>query len=180
MKRLQTALAASLFLTILGTAAAQETADRYIVQFKNANSAKAALHSAGASILLNLEEQNAAAVRIPARALEALRQNPNIELIEVDQRRYPMAQTTPYGIPMVQADQLSDAGAAGRKVCIIDSGYSLAHEDLDDDSSITGQNDPTGSGPWSTDLCGHGTHVAGTISATNNSVGVLGVLPGGN
>lgn len=31
---------------------------------------------------------------------------------------------------------------------------------------------------WSTDLCGHGTHVAGTINAVNNTLGVVGVSPG--
>ncbi len=35
----------------------------------------------------------------------------------------------PYGITMVQADQLLDTHAASRKICIIDSGYDLAHEE---------------------------------------------------
>ena len=34
---------------------------------------------------------------------------------------------------------------------------------------------PTG---WDSDLFGHGTHVAGTIAAMNNSLGVVGVTPG--
>jgi serine protease len=31
---------------------------------------------------------------------------------------------------------------------------------------------------WDTDGCGHGTHVAGTIAAANNALGVVGVAPG--
>jgi serine protease len=63
----------------------------------------------------------------------------------------------------------------GRKVCIIDSGIYLAHEDhAGTTKSVTGY--PTG---WNTDKCHHGTHVAGTIAALNNTTGVVGVLPNG-
>ncbi|MGH9362484.1 MAG: S8 family serine peptidase, partial [Thermoanaerobaculia bacterium] len=123
-------------------------------------------------------EQNAAAAKIPAQALNGLRNHPAIEYVEEDVRRYPLAQTVPYGIPMVQADQVSDGAAANRKVCIIDSGYYLDHEDLQN-SGVTSSPD-SGTGDPFTDLCSHGTHVAGTVAALNNTVGVLGVLPGGN
>ncbi len=33
---------------------------------------------------------------------------------------------------------------------------------------------------WNTDTCGHGTHVAGTITASLNELGVVGVNPGGS
>jgi subtilisin family serine protease len=75
---------------------------------------------------------------------------------------------------------VSDAGASNRKVCIIDSGYSLGHPDLPAGGNVTGVDDPIGTGLWSTDRCGHGTHVAGTIAALGqNGSGVLGVLPSG-
>jgi subtilisin family serine protease len=61
-------------------------------------------------------------------------------------------------------------------VCIIDSGYDLAHPDLSA-NAVTGENDP-GSGAWNVDEDGHGTHVAGTIAAIDNTgVGVVGVAP---
>lgn len=147
--------------------------DRYIVKFVNDGPGRAALAAAGAEVLLELPGVGAAAARIPARALQALANNPNIEYIEPDVPRYAVAQTAPYGIAMVQANQVSDAAAANRRVCIIDSGYDLAHEDL---PPATGTN-VSGTGNWNVDGCGHGTHVAGTIAALNNTVGVVGVLP---
>ena len=175
---LLTVLACLVALT--GAAQAQgPDPDRYIVKFKDSARGKAALAAAGASVLRDLPQVNAAAARIPAHALQALAANPNIAYIERDAPRYPLAQTSPYGIALVQADQVSDSLAANRKVCIIDSGYTLGHEDLDGDSSIQGTNN-SGTGNWFVDNCAHGSHVAGTISALTNGVGVLGVLPGGN
>jgi serine protease len=181
MRRATSILAASLLLIWSMPANADKPdPDRVIVKFRDgaAERGKSALRAAGATILLELGEHNAAAAHVPPRALEALQKNPNIEYIEQDHPRYPMAQTTPYGIPMVQANQVSDANAALRTVCIIDSGYAISHPDLDSDSSVTGTND-SGTGNWYDDTCSHGTHVAGTIAALNNNVGVLGVMPGG-
>lgn len=161
--------------------AAQPDKDRYIVSFLDVNKGKAALRAAGARIELNLPQHEAAAVHIPSRALAGLRRNPNIEFIEPDALRFPMAQTTPWGIPAVQADLVSDADAANRTVCIIDSGYANGHQDLRSLSAADTSPD-SGSGSSSRpleDLCHHGSHVAGTISALTNGVGVVGVLPNG-
>lgn len=92
---------------------------------------------------------------------------------------YYLGQLVPYGIGMVEADQLPNGAsrAGNRKICIIDSGYDLAHEDLNNNGNVTGEYDP-GTGWWNTDENSHGTHVAGTIAAQNNdAVGVVGVLP---
>lgn len=169
-------------LLLAGAALAVPTGpdpDRYIVKFDDAGRGKAAIAAAGGTILRDLPQLGAAAAHVPAHAIEALRAHPNVEYVEQDQPRYPMAQTTPYGIPMVQADQVSDANSANRTVCIIDGGYDLGHEDLDADGSVTGTND-SGTGNWYEATCSHGTHVAGTIAALDNTVGVLGVNPSGN
>ena len=156
---------------------------RYIVKFKQgaAPAATAALNSAGAGIARRLDPQNAAAAHIPDAALAGLRNNPNIEYIEPDPLRYPMAgtQIVPYGIKLVEANQVSDVNAGNRTVCIIDSGYSLGHEDLPGNNVVTGTSDPSGAGNWDVDNFGHGTHVAGTLAAFSNTVGVLGTLPSG-
>ncbi|RJE73686.1 serine protease [Pseudoalteromonas sp. MSK9-3] len=84
------------------------------------------------------------------------------------------SQTSPYGIAQVQANLVSDTNVDQIKVCIIDSGYDLGHPDLP--QNATGFADAA-VGLWYKDGSGHGTHVAGSIAAINNSVGVVGVLP---
>jgi serine protease len=149
---------------------------RYIVQFRNEAKGKAASAAAGAKVVKELLPQNAAAMHIPDHALAALRKNPDIEFIEEDPIRVPFAQTTPYGIGMVQAKEAQatySVTGANRTVCIIDSGLYARHEDHRRNSA---SGFPSG---WDTDKCGHGTHVAGTIAAIDNGVGVEGVLPNG-
>jgi serine protease len=173
-------------------AASDPTDDRYIVKFRAQQGRGAAdVRAAGGQVVRELPELSAVAARLPERALRALQNNPNVEYVEADQRRYPMqtnppwsdaatsgAEIKPYGIQMTQADQLSDASAGSRKVCIIDSGYYLGHEDLPSSSTnVTGDSD-SGAGNWYQDGSGHGTHVAGTIAAVGgNGLGVVGVLP---
>jgi len=154
--------------------------------------AKAAINSAGGSVAVDLPDVNAVGAEVPASALQGLRRNPNIVSVDDDPIRriagYPApkgtghimllpgtAEQTPYGITMVQADQVGDAPAADRKVCIIDSGIDRSHEDLQG-IAMDGVN-LTKSGQWFTDENSHGTHVAGTIAAVDNTVGVVGVLP---
>lgn len=89
-----------------------------------------------------------------------------------------MAQNQPWGISEVQADQLSDSNSGNMTVCIIDSGYDINHPDLSGNQH-SGTND-SGTGNWYQPGGSHGTHVAGTIAAINNSEGVEGVLPNQN
>jgi subtilisin family serine protease len=177
---------ATLAIGVLGTASAADTS-RVIVAFKPgaAAQAKAAVAAARGMVKLELASMNALAIEIPAVALRSLRNNPNFDYVEEDVKRYPLAAATeskkpylggqlvPYGIQMVQADQLPDTYAANRKVCIIDSGYDRAHEDLSGNPA-DGIYD-RGTGWWYTDENHHGSHVAGTIAAMNNGVGVVGV-----
>lgn len=84
-----------------------------------------------------------------------------------------LTEVVPYGVPMVQADQVA-AGPTPITVGIIDSGLYDAHVDI----GLASGRDLSGTGRWNTDACGHGTHVAGTIAATDNTTGVIGVYPG--
>lgn len=142
-------------------------------------------------------------VTLPEAALNGIWRNPFVIDIELDPVRYPIepvkaelssinsdtvdinGQTIPWGIDAVQArdvwdsnrDTIVDSGAptgAGITVCIIDSGYYADHDDLKDASTGISQVDDD----YQTDGSGHGSHVAGTIGALNNNLGVVGVSPG--
>jgi subtilisin family serine protease len=184
-------LLAASALIAFGAAHAADNTTRVIVAFKPGAGAagKGALVAARATVKLDIAGMNAVAVEVPTAALAGLARNPNVEYVEEDGKRWPLAlatpstgtpyatgQLVPYGIKMVQADQLSDELAGNRKVCIIDSGYDGAHEDLGS-ANVTGEYD-SGTQWWYTDENGHGTHVAGTIAAVNNAgTGVVGVAP---
>ncbi|WP_102797114.1 S8 family serine peptidase [Bowmanella denitrificans] len=147
----------------------------------NTDNARAMLEGIGAEVLLSLPEHKMMAVNLDLLGLKRLSDNPQVASVEEDPRRYLMAQTTPYGIPMVQANQLSQLDTSARKVCIIDTGYNLGHPDLpDQNDGVTGQANNSQVGNWYNDGNGHGTHVAGTVAAIDNSQGVIGVYPGVN
>lgn len=155
--------------------------ERVIVQFKPGSKAQVeqAVCRMGGEKHLDLHNDHAMAVSIPTAALNGLRNNPNVVLVEEDAKRQLFSTQyepgLPYGIVQVQANLLSDAAATTRKVCIIDSGYDLGHPDLQS-AGVTGRFN-SGTGNWFTDENGHGTHVAGTIAALANNTGVVGVLP---
>jgi serine protease len=132
----------------------------------------------GARVKELLAAQSALAAELSATELAELQNDSAVEFIEEDFKRYPMAQQIPYGFVMVQADQVSDQFASNQKVCIIDSGLDLPHEDFLS-GNITGTNN-SGTGNWYDNGGPHGTHVAGTIAALNNATGMVGVLPNGN
>lgn len=187
-------LVATVAVGVLGSASAASDTTRVIVAFKpgSAASMKAAVKAAKGNVKHEIHGMNAMAIEVPTVALKGLQNNPNVEYVEEDLIRratalttpstgtpYASGQLVPYGIKMVQADQLSDLNAGNRKVCIIDSGIDRAHEDFaGSTANMTGQFD-AGTGNWYTDENHHGTHVAGTIAAVNNSgVGVVGVNAG--
>ncbi len=157
---------------------------RYIVKFKDTLKADQDIKDCGGKSERKIDRIKSSAVRLNSESFEKLRKNINVERIEIDHIRYPLAlETIPWGINKVQAlDPIFDVPTAsqGITVCIIDSGYQASHEDLLPIASglLTGSTDPL-SGNWYEDTCGHGTHVAGTISALRNGKGLLGVNSNG-
>lgn len=153
--------------------------DRVWVKFKPGSKAQVAraLQSAGGKVHHTFDSLDAFAVSLPPQALQGIRNNPNVELVEADAPRYPSAQTRPYGIDMVQAPQVWAGGVTGDgiTVCVIDSGIRAAHEDFQGLNLVGGY--PSG---WNNDTCGHGSHVAGTIAAQDNNSGVVGLNTGNN
>eukprot|EP00984_Skeletonema_dohrnii_P014121 scaffold5902_cov101-Skeletonema_dohrnii-CCMP3373.AAC.3 len=91
-----------------------------------------------------------------------------------------LAEETPYGIDMVNASYVwpkTPVMTEPIKICVVDTGYDLGHEDLPKESDgIAGFNNYGQS--WSDDGNGHGTHCAGTIGAIGgNGIGVTSVNP---
>jgi serine protease len=179
---------------------------RVWVEYRPGQSAavRASLERARAQFHYTFSDLDSYVVSLPKSALNGILRNPNVVGVEEDVKRFPIAafpstvsaalssdvmstggQTVPWGIDAVQArdvwdtnrDGVVDPGAptgAGRTVCIIDSGYYQAHEDLPNAKGGYSQVDDN----WARDGLGHGTHVAGTINALNNEIGVVGVSPG--
>jgi subtilisin family serine protease len=184
-------IVAAVAASISAQATAAPATTRVIVSFKPGMAAKvkALVAAANGGVKHEIFKMDAMAIEVPTAALKGLENNPIFDYIEEDVVRRPFALTSPstgtpytagqlvpYGIKLVQADQLPDTNAGNRKVCIIDSGVDNSHEDLAG-NSVTGEYD-AGTGWWYTDENHHGTHVFGTIAAVNNSgVGVVGVNP---
>jgi len=141
---------------------------------------KSKLIKLGAKIKAEYPEMNMISAELSESEAMSLAADDNVEYVEEDLQRRFMAQSVPYGIGMVQADQVDDsvasANSGGKKICVIDSGLNLPHEDMGaQGGTITGSND-SGTGNWFDHGGPHGTHVAGTIAALNNGIGVRGVI----
>lgn len=91
-------------------------------------------------------------------------------------------QTLPWGISRIHADDAwATSTGATVKVAVIDTGIQADHPDLKDNIKGGTRFYVQGStvyqdSRWGDDN-GHGTHVAGTIAARDNTVGVVGVAP---
>ncbi|MFC2162437.1 S8 family peptidase [Candidatus Altiarchaeota archaeon] len=146
--------------------------------------------------------KNRVAVEIPANALKGILNNPNVEGFEYDALAYANKATKPcepwpscrddpeppepdpeqelpWGVDRVDADLVAGTGA-GVVVCIVDTGIDKDHPDLEA-NIIGGRNfvkkrNKLDTNAWDDDA-GHGSHVAGTVAAIDNEIGVVGVAP---
>ena len=200
MKKAILAAATVLPLALLATPAQAQVAGEkipgsYICVFnKNVSrgNAQAEAHRSAQSVGARVNHVYSVAIRgfaanMAPQAVDRMRaNNPNIAYCEQDQvvTVVPMdvqgratstavqpAQETPWGIARV------NGGAPGTfaTAWVIDTGIDVTHPDLNVDTarsrSFIRDTSPV-------DQNGHGTHVAGTIAARNNTIGVVGVAPG--
>ncbi|MBI2451238.1 MAG: S8 family peptidase [Parcubacteria group bacterium] len=86
-------------------------------------------------------------------------------------------QTLPWGIDRIDAELVWPGGnlADPVKVAVVDTGIDFKHSDLKD--NIKGGINTINPLKSAQDDNGHGTHVAGTIGALNNTIGVVGGAP---
>jgi subtilisin len=118
------------------------------------------------------------AARMSDQAAARVAQDPQVASIERDQVVTVAAQTTPTGIDRIDGEASSTvsgngSGVVNVDVAVIDTGIDIDHPDL---NVVGGVNCSTGKSY--DDGNGHGTHVAGTIAAKDDGVGVVGVAPG--
>jgi subtilisin family serine protease len=170
---------------VLGSAAADRGEGRYIVVLRDDVRRPAALAARQAE-RYGLEVSHVYrhalkgyAATIPASRLAAVRSDPSVEFVSVDGAVRAFAQRVPTGVNRIQADASSTlagngSGTVETAVAVIDTG-SGPHPDL---RIAGGVNCSTGAVDDYADGNGHGTHVAGTIAALDNGVGVVGVAPG--
>jgi subtilisin family serine protease len=86
------------------------------------------------------------------------------------------AEALPWGVNRIDADLVWDINVgAGVKVAVVDTGIDLDHPDLA--ANIFRSYNAINTSKSADDDNGHGTHVAGTIAAVDNTIGVIGVAP---
>ncbi|HVF14991.1 MAG TPA: S8 family peptidase [Acidimicrobiales bacterium] len=119
------------------------------------------------------------AARLPAARVAELRADPRVAYVEPDAAVTTMAQTLPWGINRIDTDVSSTlagngSGSVGTtNAYVIDTGIYSWHSDL----NVVAHKNWTGDGK-NYDCNGHGTHVAGTVGARDNSGHVVGAAPG--
>jgi subtilisin family serine protease len=115
---------------------------------------------------------------IPESRLETIKDDSRVDYVEPDGLATAVAQTLPWGINKTDADVSSTLAGNGRDAVsnvnafIIDSGIDATHPDLNVVRHVNF------AGGKNTDCNGHGTHVAGTVAARDDTTAVVGVAPG--
>lgn len=191
-------LAAAIILGLIITLpkAVGQGGSRKIVVFDRALNEPARdelLSKHGAVKVKDLTLINASVVLLPPKASgKALEQHPGVLRVDDDVLVSALAkpegkgkpapapqpsQTMPWGVDRVDAEMVWPSGneADPVKVAIVDTGISADHPDLKANLQ-GGYNAIDPSKSWNDDN-GHGSHVAGTVAALNNAIGVVGVAP---
>lgn len=171
--------------------------DRYIVTFKDGinSNKRSGIKNTGASTVKELAfvnsiviESSDANIASKIKKLDGVQSVVTDAIVSAYARKTTVvtqpAQTTPWGISQIDAPSMwSISRGGGVKVGIIDTGIDKTHPDLA--ANIAGginfvrpknPTKPVDPSAW-TDDNGHGTHVAGTIAAIDNTIGVVGVAP---
>jgi subtilisin len=110
--------------------------------------------------------------------LAALRADPRVAYLAADRPVHITGQVLPTGIDRLDAERSSTrsgdgTGTVNVDVAVLDTGIDLDHPDL----HVAGGVNCLGGSSFDDDHL-HGTHVAGTVAAKDNHLGVVGVAPG--
>ena len=119
--------------------------------------------------------------RLDAKQRKALQADPMVVAVVPDEVIQVAAQTTPTGVSRIGTKSNAIAMINGvdervdADVAIVDTGIQPNHPDL---NVVGGYNCSTSNRSAWRDVQSHGTHVAGTVGAKDNTIGVVGVAPG--
>jgi hypothetical protein len=128
-------------------------------------------------------------ITVPPQAVAALERNPLVRYVATDDLRYASSQSIPTGIRRIYANTNSNLAINGSDdyrvdvdVAVIDTGIDFQHPDLNVAGGVKCISSnflkPATCVAGGDDDHYHGTHVAGTIGALDNGIGVVGVAPG--
>lgn len=146
----------------------------------------ARLAARGARPVKVLRSANAIVAEVVASQRRALADDPSVLRVEADAvysigakpstSKVRSTQVLPWGVDRIDADRAwATTRGSGVRVAIIDTGIDTAHPDLA--ANIVGGYSAVGYTTSYKDDNGHGTHVAGTVGAIDNLVGVIGAAP---
>ncbi|MBI2848693.1 MAG: S8 family serine peptidase [Chloroflexi bacterium] len=137
------------------------------------------VHRAGGKVKYTYHLVQAIAASVPESAIAGLRTHPNVLTVDLDTevRAIDAELDDTWGTKRIGAGIVHDSGnrGAGARIAIIDSGVDYNHPDLK--PNYKGGRDFVNNDSDPMDDNGHGTHVAGTIAARDDGIGVVGVAP---
>ena len=143
---------------------------------------QALVNGMGGKIKYTYHLVDAMAVSLPQKAIDALQKNPKVRYVEPDVLVQALdgELDNSWGVKRIGVGLVHDSlnKGAGVKVAIIDSGIDYNHPDLN--SNYKGGYDFVNTDTDPMDDLGHGTHVAGTVAALDDDIGVVGVAAEAN
>jgi subtilisin family serine protease len=179
-------------------ASADSTEGRYIVVLKDSVKHPGAVaedqadETGGDVSLIYRSALKGYAATLPKDEVETLEEDPSVDYVTPDRKVETLSQTIPTGVERIGADSNPSFQINGvddlrvdADVAVIDTGIDYTHPDL----NVVARTNcvPANEGETKASSCvdnsgtdgfGHGTHVAGTIGALDNGIGVVGVAPG--
>jgi subtilisin len=144
------------------------------------------VHDNGGKVKKTFHIISAVSASISDANISKLKQDPRVTYVENDSI-YKMSDeyTNTWGVQSIGSKPVHDNGiiGAGIKIAVLDTGIDYNHEDLKNNykggyNFVANNNDPWDDNCESYLKTCHGTHVAGTIAAELNGIGVVGVAPG--